>query len=108
MVNALSPEINAPLACNKGFLRDDALLIVTLIQDTYDQESAGSVASWIAALRAAKQADDDAVEVASRGDARVHVDLGAGGVVGEVAREEGVGGKFVECHAAFEHFEQWQ
>ena len=63
MVNALLPEINAPLGCNSGFLRDDALLVVTLIQDTYDQQSAGSVADWIEALRTAKHGDDDAYVV---------------------------------------------
>lgn len=63
MVNALAPNINAPLGCNDGFLRDDALLVVTLIQDTYDEDSAGSVASWIEALRTAKHGDDDAFAV---------------------------------------------
>jgi hypothetical protein len=41
-------------------LRDDALLVVTLIQDTYDVASAGTVDSWITALRDAKGGDDDA------------------------------------------------
>jgi len=63
MVQALSPELNGPKGCNKGFLRDDALLVVTLIQDTYDQDSAGSVDSWIEALRTAKNGDDDAYAV---------------------------------------------
>lgn len=63
MVNALTPELNGPLGCNEGFLRDDALLVVTLIQDTYDEDSAGSVASWIEALRTAKKGDDDAFAV---------------------------------------------
>lgn len=63
MVNALAPEINAPLGCNNGFLRDDALLVVTLIQDTYDEDSPGSVESWIEALRTAKHGDDDAYVV---------------------------------------------
>lgn len=63
MVQALSPELNGPLKCNEGFLRDDALLVVTLIQDTYDEYSAGSVDSWIEALRTAKKGDDDAFAV---------------------------------------------
>ena len=63
MVNALSAEINAPLGCNKGFLRDDALLVVTIIHDTYDEDSAGSVDSWVEALRTAKHGDDDAFAV---------------------------------------------
>ncbi len=56
MVNALED----PVDCNYGFLRDDALLVVTLIQDTYDQDSLGSVESWKKALQDAKGGDDDA------------------------------------------------
>ena len=66
MVAALQPEMNDPNdedACNRGFLRDDALLVVTIIQDTYDEQSLGTVDSWIAALRAAKHDDDDAFAV---------------------------------------------
>jgi hypothetical protein len=66
MVAALQPEINDPddeYACNGGFLRDDALLVVTIIQDTYDEDSLGTVDEWIAALRAAKNGDDDAFMV---------------------------------------------
>jgi len=57
---AMVKALDGPGYCNDGFLRDDALLVVTLIQDTYDQFSAGTVDSWIAALRAAKGGDDDA------------------------------------------------
>ncbi len=56
MVEALAN----PGFCNDGFLRDDALLVVTLIQDTYDQQSAGTVESWKKALQDAKGGDDDA------------------------------------------------
>jgi hypothetical protein len=52
MVAALQPEINDPndeYACNGGFLRTDALLVVTIIQDTYDSDSLGTVDDWIAA-----------------------------------------------------------
>jgi hypothetical protein len=38
MVKALQD----PDDCNDGFLRDDALLVVTLIQDTYDVDSLGT------------------------------------------------------------------
>jgi len=63
MVAALQPEINDPkkdYACNSGFLREDALLVVTIIQDNYDEDSLGTVKEWIEALRAAKNYDDDA------------------------------------------------
>ena len=66
MVAALQPEINDPkkdYACNSGFLREDALLVVTLIQDNYDEDSLGTVEEWIEALRAAKHYDDDAFAV---------------------------------------------
>ncbi len=63
MVAALAPEINDPKddeACNRGFLREDALLVVTIIQDNYDEDSVGTVDEWLEALRAAKKHDDDA------------------------------------------------
>jgi hypothetical protein len=66
MVAALQPAMNDPdddLACNRGFLRDDALLVVTIIQDTYDEDSLGTVDEWVEALRAAKHYDDDAFAV---------------------------------------------
>jgi len=66
MVAALQPAMNDPGdedACNRGFLRDDALLVVTIIQDDYDEQSLGTVDSWIEALRAAKHYDDDAFAV---------------------------------------------
>lgn len=66
MVAALQSEINDPsdeYACNGGFLREDALLVVTIIQDDYDEKSLGTVDEWIEALRAAKGYDDDAFAV---------------------------------------------
>jgi hypothetical protein len=66
MVAALQPAMNDPkdeYACNGGFLRDDALLVVTIIQDSYDVDSLGTVDQWIAALRASKYYDDDAFMV---------------------------------------------
>jgi hypothetical protein len=66
MAAALQPAINDPLneyACNGGFLRDDALLVVTIMQDDYDEVSLGTVDEWIEALRAAKKYDDDAFMV---------------------------------------------
>lgn len=63
MVEALDPEINAKYGCNDGFLRDDALLVVVLIQGYIDIDSAGTPQDWIAALRAAKHGDEDAFAV---------------------------------------------
>lgn len=63
MVEALSPELNGPGGCNEGFLRDDALLVVTLLSDSYDEDSLGTVEGWIEALRVAKHGDEDAFAV---------------------------------------------
>jgi len=66
MVAALQPAMNDPddeYACNRGFLREDALLVVTIIQDDYDEDSSGTVGEWIEGLRAAKNYDDDAFMV---------------------------------------------
>jgi len=52
--------LEGPDDCNDGFLRDDALLVVTIIQDTYDQDSLGTAESWKKALQDAKGGDDDA------------------------------------------------
>ena len=49
---ALTPALNAPGACNDGFLRDDALLVVVYITDEEDdnqggtQNSQGDPADW--------------------------------------------------------------
>ncbi|WAS91730.1 hypothetical protein [Nannocystis punicea] len=58
---ALADEINAPGGCNEGFLRDDALLVVVAIQDTWDEDSVGTAQDWANALVEAKGGDPDAV-----------------------------------------------
>ena len=63
MVEAISPEMNGLGDCNEGFLRNDALLVVTILDDGYDVDSQGTVESWIDALRAAKHGDEDAFAV---------------------------------------------
>src|SRR5690606_16635063 len=60
-VMALADDINAPGGCNAGFLRDDALLVVVAIQDTYDSFSEGTAQEWADALVEAKGGDADAV-----------------------------------------------
>ena len=64
MVNAVSPNTPAA-ACNEGFIRDDAILVVTFITDENDStgDSAGTVAGWRQALIAAKGGDETAVVV---------------------------------------------
>lgn len=54
------PWMNDPGSCNAGFLREDALLMVTLITNTYDQDGVGpgsqngSPDTWAASVREAK------------------------------------------------------
>ncbi len=64
MVRALATEGDAA-ACNAGFLRDDAILVVTFITDEDDDptDSTGSPAGWHDALVDAKHGDADAVVV---------------------------------------------
>jgi hypothetical protein len=62
---AVSPALNAPGACNAGFIRDDALLVVVLITDEDDpgtcvsggqscEGSPGDPMDWFEAMVAAK------------------------------------------------------
>ena len=64
LVAAVSPAINAPDGCNAGFLRPDALLVVTLITDVEDQKSWTTPADWYEALVAAKGDPDSVVMLA--------------------------------------------
>jgi hypothetical protein len=52
-----------PPGCNQGFLRDDALLVVTIISDMYDQKSSGPATAWRKALMEAKNQDAAAFQV---------------------------------------------
>ena len=70
MVTAVSGDLAAPGACNEGFLREDALLVVTVLTDEEDDlddpsgpGSAGDPVSWHDALVAAKGGREDAVVV---------------------------------------------
>jgi len=60
VVQSVSEELNRPGGCNEGFLRDDALLLVTILHDNYELDSEGTPFAWAEALRAAKHFDDDA------------------------------------------------
>lgn len=54
-------DLNDPGGCNEGFLRDDALLLLVIIQTAYEQDSLGGPYQWRKALYAAKGGDEDAV-----------------------------------------------
>jgi hypothetical protein len=49
--------------CNAGFLRDDALLVITIITDEEDEKSKGDPESWKRALLAAKNGNERALVV---------------------------------------------
>ena len=57
---AISPTMNAEGACNDGFLRKDALLVITIIADTGDSDSLDDPKDWAADVLAAKNGDPDA------------------------------------------------
>lgn len=46
LLASLSPELNAAGNCNEGFLREDAVLVVTLIGDEDDTVSPGDPEEW--------------------------------------------------------------
>ncbi|MEX1364857.1 MAG: hypothetical protein AB1Z98_17145 [Nannocystaceae bacterium] len=61
MVSALSFEQAQPGACNEGFVREDAILVVTIITDEEDDNSNGSAAGWYANVIASKGGDANAI-----------------------------------------------
>lgn len=66
MLAAISPALNAPGACNAGFIRDDALLVIVMISDENDDiESMGDPADWYAKVNTFKFNKPDNVVVLS-------------------------------------------
>jgi hypothetical protein len=61
MVAALSEEHAAPGGCNEGFIRKDAILVVTLITDEEDGNSNGVPEGWYANIVASKAGDASAI-----------------------------------------------
>lgn len=63
VTEAIGPQ-NGMGACNEGFLRDDAVLVVTVITDEDDvDQSMGNPAVWKQTLVDAKNGDEDAIVV---------------------------------------------
>ena len=58
---AMHPTLNAAGGCNEGFLRDDALLVVTFASATPDYYSDGTPADWAQAVLDAKHGDNESV-----------------------------------------------
>jgi hypothetical protein len=63
LLAALEPEQNASAGCNAGFLRDDAVLVATIISDEDDESSPGDVSAWREALLRAKRDNPAALVV---------------------------------------------
>ncbi|MBK8240071.1 MAG: hypothetical protein IPK74_31495 [Deltaproteobacteria bacterium] len=63
MIAALSPELNMAGACNEGFLRDDALLVVAFVSDDPNYEDSGTPQEWYDAVVDAKLGDPSSVVV---------------------------------------------
>ncbi len=55
LIAAVSPELNGVNGCNEGFLRDDALLVVAIIDNTLDEQSISSAYTQYDAIVAAKK-----------------------------------------------------
>lgn len=63
LLEAIGPEQNAGDGCNAGFLRDDAVLVVTIISDEDDESSPDDAAVWRDALLRAKGNNPAAIVV---------------------------------------------
>jgi hypothetical protein len=61
MVWGLSVDLAQPGGCNEGFVREDAILVVTIITDEEDAASNGQPAGWYANVIASKFADANAI-----------------------------------------------
>ena len=57
LTGALSDTLNGAGGCNAGFLRDEAILVVTIITDEEDSSSAGSPQGWVTNVIAQKGGD---------------------------------------------------
>ncbi len=69
---AVQKPINAPGGCNAGFLRQDALLMVTTISTNLDTDSEGTPAEWAQAVIDAKGGDEKSVIVFNIGGTEDH------------------------------------
>ena len=63
IVGAVSPQLNAAGGCNEGFIRSDAILVITFISDDTNVEDTGTAQSWYDAVVAAKGGNANAVVV---------------------------------------------
>ena len=87
MQHALSSEFLGPGGCNEGFVRDDALLVITMITDVNGVFNPGEVDDWASSAFSAKGGDPEAIVMLGvvpdsyYGDAPVCSGPGGGGFV---------------------------
>ena len=60
LVAAMSPELNGPGGCNEGFIRDDALLVITMLSDDTFYHDTGTPQQWYESVLDAKLGDPNA------------------------------------------------
>jgi hypothetical protein len=88
LLAATSAALNADGRCNAGFLRDDAILVATIITDEDDRRSSGDPEDWRTALLAAKGGDERALVLLGLvGDVNVE-----GGLLGGPCRADDADG----------------
>ncbi|PRP89969.1 hypothetical protein ENSA5_69100 [Enhygromyxa salina] len=63
LTEAVGPALNGPGGCNSGFLRDDAVLVITIITDEEDDDSPGTPNGWFQNIVAQKSGDGSGVVV---------------------------------------------
>ncbi len=61
LLNAVSPKLNAKGACNEGFLRDDAYLVIFMVMSETDYYTEGTPQEWATTLLATKGGKFDKV-----------------------------------------------
>ena len=76
LLEAIAPEHVGAGGCNEGFLRPDAILVVTLITDEEDGELPGTTAEWNLGSDGTPAQWKDAVVAAKAGDEEAVVVLG--------------------------------
>jgi uncharacterized repeat protein (TIGR01451 family) len=109
VIAAIDPAASAADGCNSGFLRDDAILVVTIITDEADADSSGSPQEWHDAIVAAKHDDPDAIVVLgllpdADLDAPMCDDDDVGGVVAELVDSFPTGQRASVCEADYGPF----
>ncbi|PCC69302.1 hypothetical protein SAMN02745121_08769 [Nannocystis exedens] len=98
LVHAVRPELNGPGGCNEGFLRDDALLVVTLASVTGDFSSEGTPAEWAQAVIDAKLGDEGSVVMFGIGPTKIAGECWSNPDLGQYDRDCDLVSRFQYSH----------